>query len=259
MGRVATANSGRKRVDRALIKAITAEDGVIGVWRAWRFPSDGAPWPPPKRVYTIEVGPDVDQVALTAGLQAKLITVGEAHPQVEVYPVGADLPVYQRLARAYGELVWAAEENPDIQIAVVFDEVDAETGPHFFPDHARLDDDEADKVAGYLYQGEPLLVTTARMEDVVATARVYSVPMSFRTDGTWIWTEASAYYVKEHRLEPDAGLLAHIRELDHTAPTVDGVGLYRALQVLQEPAEEEPVWTFGGAPELELGAGAGGR
>ena len=48
-----------------------------------------------------------------------------------------------------------------------------------------------------------MLVTSARMDDVVDTTRQYCAPLNFRTDGVWIWTEASAYYAQEHLLEPD--------------------------------------------------------
>jgi hypothetical protein len=241
-------STGPDKAEQALVKAVAAEAGAIGAWRAWRFPADGSPWPPPKRVFTIEVSHGTDQAAVTALLQQKLSSAKESTPQVEVYETGGELPIYQRLARGYGELIWAVAEDPGIQVAGVFDSVDAETGPHFNPDHAKLDDDEAAKVADYLYAGEPLLVTTATMDDIIDTERTSSVPMSFRTDGTWIWADASSYYVAEHHLEPDAGLLAHIRSAAHAFPTVDGVAAHRAFAVLQTPSEEEPVWTVGDSP-----------
>ncbi len=242
----ATDASRPDKAEPALIKALTAEPGAIGAWRAWRFPGDGSPWPQPKRVFVIETASSTDQVALTARLQRKLATTRESDPQVEVYRTGQDLPVYQVLARGYGELIWAAADDPGLQVAAVFDAADAETGPCFSPGHARLDTEEAARVARYLGQGEPLLVTTARMDDVVDTTRAGAVPMNFRTDGTWIWTEASAYYAAEHLLEPDPRLLARIREEGYACPAVDGVALHRALQVLQAPAGEE-AWTGGDA------------
>jgi hypothetical protein len=243
-----------EKSEQAAMIAVAAEPGAVGMWRAWRFPSDGAPWPSPKRVFVVEVGAVVDEPAVAARLQQGLAAGGEASPQVEVYQTGDQLPAYQEFARSYGELVWARVEDAEINVAAIFDEVDPETGPQFAPDHPRLAGDEADKIAKYLYSGEPLLVTTERMDDVVDPALTYSVPMTFRTDGTWIWTEAAAYYVERHLLEPDIGLLAHLRSNDYTVPAVDGVAVYRALQILQEPVDEESLWIYDsvpGAVELE--------
>jgi hypothetical protein len=57
--------------DQAAVQAIAAEPGAIGLWRAWRFPSDGAPWPPPKRVFVIEAA-DGDEPGLAARMAGRL-------------------------------------------------------------------------------------------------------------------------------------------------------------------------------------------
>jgi hypothetical protein len=256
--------------DQVAVEAVTAEPGVIGLWRAWRFPADGAPWPPPKRVFVVE-GADIDEPGLAARMAERLTAAGEADPQVEVFRSGFQLPVYQELARSYGELLCAAAPDPGVQLAAIFDEVDADTGPSFRPDHEVLAETEADKVMQYLYGGEPLLVTAALMDDVMDSTRVSCVPMSFRTDGVWVWNEAAAYYADEYQLVPEPGLLAHVRASDYLPPAVDGVGVYRALQALENSAGDEVMWMFGSGldddglePEetgvdadLELAAGAG--
>jgi hypothetical protein len=235
-------------VDRQAVAAVSEEIGVHGVWRAWRYPADESPWPPPRRVYLVEVDEDVDVVGMTARIQQRLAGVGETDPQVEAYPVAAELPTYQRLARAYAGLIWASTPSPDIKVAAVFDEVDAQTGPTFSGDHERMQDEiESRKVIDYLRAGEPLLVTTAQMDDVVDRSQRNAVPMNFRTDGTWIWTDTTTYYLERHQLTPDTDLLAHIRTSDYRMPTLDGVAIHRAMAVLQEPSEEEPVWTYDGS------------
>jgi hypothetical protein len=261
-GAASAAPAGPDTAEQELLAALAAEPGAIGGWRAWRFPDDGSPWPPPRRVFVIETSSGTSQAGLTARLQQTLATAGESSPQVEVYATGQDLPVYQRLAREYGELIWARAGDPGIKIASVFDSVDAETGPHFAPGHARLDDEEGARVTSYLYGGEPLMITTARMDDVVDATRRGCVPMSFRTDGTWVWPETSAYYTAEHHLAPDPRLLAHIREAGYTSPAVDGVALSRALRALLAPSDEEPVWTVGaaaGPATMEDDPGAQGK
>jgi len=234
-------------IDQQAIDAVSEEEDVHGMWRAWRYPADASPWPPPRRIYLVEADEDADVVELTATLQERLAEAGETDPQVEVYPVDAELPTYQRLAKAYGSLIWAATPSPQIRMATVFDAVDPQTGPRFADDHVRLDDEvEAGKVTAYLYAGEPLLVTTAQMDDVVDVSRHHCVPMNFRTDGTWIWTDTTTYYLEKHKLQPDPDLLEHIRSVRYQMPVLDGVAIHRAMAVLQAPAEEEPVWTFGG-------------
>jgi hypothetical protein len=69
--------------------------------------------------------------------------------------------------------------------------------------------------------------------------------MSFRTDGTWIWSEATTYYLEVHGLLPDPELAAHIRALGYAAPVVDGIARHRAMAVLKAPPTEAPAWTFG--------------
>ncbi len=243
-------------IDRQAVAAAMAETGLYGMWRAWRYPVEPSPWPPPRRIYLVETDDDADVVELAARLQQRLAAAGETDPQVEVYPVGAELPPYQRMARAYAALIWASTPAPEIRMAAVFDAVDARTGPRFAEDHERLDDGiEAHKVIEYLWAGEPLLVTTAQMDDVVDRTRRNSVPMNFRTDGSWIWTDTTTYYLEQHQLSPDADLLEHIRSSRYQMPELDGVAIHRAMAVLHEPVEEEAVWTYGGSGPGAAGGG----
>ncbi|TYK43065.1 hypothetical protein [Actinomadura decatromicini] len=225
---------GGRDPDPAAVRWAAAEPGVIGLWRAWRVPADGAPWPPPRRVYVAEMAA-ADPVAVTGSLQDALAAAGEPEPSAEVYRTGRELPLYQRLARGHGELIWAADDAP-VRVAGTFGEIDPETGPRYRDDHARIHDAaERDRLLAYLRSAAPLMITKARLDDVVDTARRAVVPMSFRTDGHWIWTDAVAYYLAEHRLSPDPGLVAHIRNRNYVPPVPDGVRMHRALQELLEP------------------------
>src|SRR5262249_43140631 len=122
--------------------------------------------------------------------------------QVEAYVRGTDLPAYQRLARAHGELLWARSPAPEIRTAVLFDEVDPVRGAGF------------------------------------------TVPVDFRTDGIWVWTSATTYYLERHHLAPDPGLVAHVRARGYQRPELDGVDIHRALAALQASEGEEPGWVF---------------
>jgi hypothetical protein len=258
--RFASRGPGDAELNRVMAAALAQEQGTVGCWRAWRVPGgDDRPPSPARRVFLVEVGPGSDLAAVTGRLQRWLAEAGEASPQVEVYHPGIDLPSYHRLIRGSGELIWAAAEDPGLRVATIFDEVDPQDGPRFSSGHPQLSTDEASKVARYLRGGEPVLVTTAQMDDVVDGKRQACVSLNFRTDGVWIWTEAAAYYADRHRLEPDPALLAHIRSNRHVVPTVDGVAVHRALALLMEPPDEEPAWIFGEPPDQEPGPPALGK
>lgn len=232
--------------DAAVVDAARAGSGARGLWRSWRIPTGDAPSQVARRVYTVEADEDADLALMTRTIQDALAQAGEVDPQVEVYPTGTELPVYQRFAQAYGGLLWSRSPDPGVRIAVLFDDVDPASGPRFNQDHELADAEELPQLASYLNQGEAVLVTTALLDDVVEPARGAVVPMSFRTDGMWVWSDATTYYLKQHALMPDPELVAHIRAVDYVAPQVDGVGMHRAMAALQVPVDEEPVWTYGG-------------
>ena len=232
-------------IDQAAISAAAAESAALALWRAWRFPGDGAHWPAPPRIYVLETGPDGDLVAIAARVQAAIAAAGETAPQVEVYPLGAGPPQYQRMARGYGGLVWARVADPGGRMAVLFDGVDPQTGPYMDPGHPVVEAAEAQRLLGYLRGGEAVLVTPARMDDIVDTSQTAKVPMNFITDGYWIWTDAMTYYLDRHSLRPDPELVAHIEARDYAIGEIDGAGIHRALRRLQQPAAEEAAWTYG--------------
>jgi hypothetical protein len=234
------------RADRAAIQSTSALPGTVGLWRAWRVSAGNRPPQQAAEVYVVEVEQDTDLIFVTGQVQRALVAAGQATARVEVYPAGLELPSYQRLARGQGELLWSRTPDPGVQIAVLFDEVDPTHGPRFSPDHVTVDGEELPRLVGYLQQGEPLLMTTARLGDVVNPARGKVVPMSFRTDGNWVWSDATTYYAETYGLLPDPALVAHVRAQKYVPPMVDAVAAHRAMAALQAPAAEEPAWTFGG-------------
>jgi hypothetical protein len=241
---------GAARQDEALTEAVlgvVAGTNARGIWRAWRTP--GSPEASSARdqaatvVWLIEMGPETpghELPLITARAQDALLAAGAEQPQVEVYAGGAPPPPYQALARAAGVVVWAAAPEPHLSIARVFDSFDPLNGPAFDPDHALLpfDAEEHQLVLDYLTNGLPLLITTALERDILAPDQEPAVPMTFRTDGRWIWTDAVPYYLLTHEMAPDADLLAHIRENEYRMPFVDGVAQERAMAVLTSPSAD---------------------
>lgn len=91
------------------------------------------------------------------------------------------------------------------------------------------------------------MVTTGTGEDVVDPARGAVVPMGLRTDGTWIWADAAAYYLREHHLAPDARLLAHIRRSGGLPPALGAASLLRVTDAMTDPSRVESSWSIDGA------------
>ena len=119
----------RMRGELAAVRAVACETEAIGMWRAWRFPADGAPWPQPKRVFVIEVAAPADEPKVAARMQGRLAMAGEVSPQVEVYHADDLLPAYQARARAFGELIWAAAGERRIRAARAGSRTDAPIEP----------------------------------------------------------------------------------------------------------------------------------
>ncbi|MFE3111094.1 hypothetical protein [Kitasatospora indigofera] len=213
-------------LDEAAGDALAGIAGARGLWRSWRSPTSGQA--PPRRVFVVEMDRGQNLYTVTGLLQHYLEAAGEVEPQVEVYATGDRIPLYQQLARQYGQLLWTPAAPP-FSVAPVFAESQPTSG---FP---RVDDlVEADQVVAYLQAGEMLLSSPELLEDLLAPARGAVVPVSIRTDGSWIWSEATTYYLEEYGMEPDAGLLAHIRAVDFVAPVVDGATRHRAIAFLTQ-------------------------
>lgn len=234
-----------EQVDRAILAEVGNVVGPgrpVGLWRTWRSPATPTPWPPPRRVYLVQAPADSrDELPnLAARLQRELALAGEQAPQVEAFVHIDDLPPYQRAALGCSALLWAARPAPQVRIAYVFDSVDRVGGPGFTSSRPTLDGRERDDVLAYLDAGSQLLRTTALMDDVVDETRHGVVPMSVRTDGQWIWTDAATYYLRQHGLAPDARLLEHIRACRFESPPVDAVAQHRALAALPARTPDEP-------------------
>ncbi|WP_406207968.1 hypothetical protein OH807_35865 [Kitasatospora sp. NBC_01560] len=135
------------------------------------------------------------------------------------------------------------------ELAAVFDHVDPVTGPGFAPGHPRLAPGmEHAAVARYLHAGAPVLLTPMLMDDVVDRERRGVVPMGYRTDGQWIWTDTVTYYLDEYGLEPEPGLLAHVRARLDAPPAAPGPEvLERAVAFVLAPPEpaDAAVWSVG--------------
>jgi hypothetical protein len=216
----------------AVVEQVVAGARAVALWRAWRFPAVDTPWPRPRRIFLLQVVDEASLPELVVRLQDTLELAGEIDPQVEAFADPDDLPAYQRTALGFSALLWTAAPPMPPVIARVFDTFTEEEGPGFDPKHPLLSETERERVADYLEDGTPLLVTSELDPDVLDPERGPVVPVAFRTDGRCIWTDAAGYYLREYGLAPDPDLLDEIRAHDYQPPKVDAVALHRALNVL---------------------------
>lgn len=92
--------------------------------------------------------------------------------------------------------------------------------PSIAKDHPLLDADVAARVARYLTQGRPILISQELMPDCLAPARGECVPTGATTDGEWIWGDWVEYYVSEHRLSPGEEFVRYLRDRDYVPTEV---------------------------------------
>ncbi|MCO8275484.1 hypothetical protein M1L60_33365 [Actinoplanes sp. TRM 88003] len=220
-------------IDLATVDALAHVPHPLALWRTWRAAQPGTAESGPIRVYLLVIDTDPSAYpGATGWLQEMLTNAGVTDPQVDTFGPATELPAYQQQARGRSTLLWAANPAGSVRTARVFDSFALESGGRSDPAHPRLSDTtETARVLRYLENGTMLLTTTARENDVLDPAAGPVVPMTFRTDGRWIWTDAVAYYLRTYALSPDEQLLSHIRSQGEPPP-VDMVAEHRALAAL---------------------------
>jgi len=160
-------------------------------------------------------------------------------------------PAADAATEAVADAVLEEGAGPEFELARVFDFADPHDGPGFEPGHRVITDQaERDRLLGYLRGGAMVMTSTARMHDVLDPEQGEVVPMTFRTDGTWIWTETIVYYLDRHGMAPDPRLTAHIETMCALAkgPGADLEAATRAADFLLYPPEgsQSPaVWKVG--------------
>ena len=97
--------------------------------------------------------------------------------------------------------------------ARVFDGQSPAGAPWFSPSRLRiLEPARRERIASYLAGGRLVVRAAGRMSDPLGRGTEPVVPLSYRTDGTWVWQEALAYYVRTRGVAPELELLCHIEE-----------------------------------------------
>ncbi|WP_067818749.1 DUF3558 domain-containing protein [Actinomadura kijaniata] len=97
---------------------------------------------------------------------------------------------------------------------------------------------ERDALLTYLKQAPVVLSARGFDEDLMDPSRPAEVPMTFHTDGIWVWPGSAVYYLRVHNVPPDPELLAHIRARGFRVPPVPEEAREAAVRVATGQAEE---------------------
>ncbi len=188
------------------------------------LPVDEPATPPPL--------PDVEQAAsASAGDEA----------QSEPSEVAAATTASAEAQPTEAETVASEEDSasPAVELRTprVYDGLDEAGNP--VVQREALSAEERERVLTYLDSAPVILASRSKDTDAFDRSRTDAVPLNFRTDGSWVWPGAVAYYLREHGISPDPELLEHIRAAGYAAPEVDEATQERMLAALTTmPAEE---------------------
>jgi hypothetical protein len=223
--------------DAQVRQAIQADEDAVGLWACSAGPAYGSPWPSPVRCYVVEASSDEGAMRLDRRLHEPFAT-GDAGPRIFVIgPGGAQLPDVTMVLDV-APLIWAREPAVEIQLAPVFTELDEDGRPRG-AEGPPLTEQERDVVLAYLDSAETILRASEPGADALDEERYAEVPLDLRSDGLWVWSDATGYYLTEHDVRPAAGLVQRAVELAGRPPALDAVAYHRVLEALGSPVEPE--------------------
>lgn len=174
--------------------------GTQTAWQVGRFPELTGPG---RLVHLVEVEDGPEPHDLAARLADRLWHAGLVSPQVEVFrPENALDPHYHAPALSTATEIHADGPAPVIELAL-FDPAEQRREPDGPQRQAQL---------AYLRSGEPLTEDDEWAPDLFTEDDEPVVPLTLRTDGRWVWSDATAHYLEVHGVALPEGLRAHIAE-----------------------------------------------
>ncbi|GAA1982179.1 hypothetical protein [Amycolatopsis minnesotensis] len=221
--------------DEAVVAAVAGDPETVACWAAMR---DGA-----DRVYLVQADYDADLAGITLDVQRGVDE--DAIPRVEVFAPDTELPRYHERALRSAVLLWTRDPLGEVKVARTFDGASAESGPWFAPARELVaDPGERRRLLDFFDAGEVLVETGARMTDLLSGA-AGAVPADLRTDGRWVWSDATRYYLERHMLAPDIELARYAMATPSARTPLSPLDRYRALTALNPENEEGPLWPAG--------------
>lgn len=92
-----------------------------------------------------------------------------------------------------------------------------------------------DEILRFLQGGSLVLRAAGLAEDWLAPDRPRVVPIGYRTDGTWLWSEELTHHVREHRVLPERDFLEHMRSHRFVAAPATDAAVAEAAELLGAP------------------------
>lgn len=139
----------------------------------------------------------------------------------------------------------AADGAPAFRMARLFDAL----GPGQTPqvDRPPVPDEEVEQVADYLTKAPMVLAARSLDADLFDPARPAKVPLTYLTDGTWIWPGGVGYYLRTHSVPPEPDLVEHIRSRGFQPGEIDDYTRDAAVaSIMGQPPPPRP-----GSPAAE--------
>ncbi|GAA3842358.1 TNT domain-containing protein [Saccharothrix violaceirubra] len=127
-------------------------------------------------------------------------------------------------------------------LAPVFDGLDEQGAPVF--QRPGVHPQELDDVLAYLENAPVVLAARSYGQDALKPDAAPAVPLTFHTDGTWVWPGGVAYYLRTHAVAPVPQLVQHIRDNDYHVPEVDDDTQKAAAALATGQAEGAPLPPF---------------
>ncbi|MEU4742640.1 TNT domain-containing protein [Actinosynnema sp. NPDC023658] len=139
--------------------------------------------------------------------------------ELEIYPRDDDaVPSWLRERAGLGDAASTEavdSEGGSLIAAPLFDGPDPAVH-----DRPAVHPQELDDVLAYLENAPIVLAARSYGPDALDPAAPQSVPLSFHTDGTWVWPGGVAYYLRKHHVPPVPQLVQHIRDNGYAVPPV---------------------------------------
>ncbi|HEY2793597.1 MAG TPA: SUKH-3 domain-containing protein [Micromonosporaceae bacterium] len=130
------------------------------------------------------------------------------------------------------------DEVDGFRFARVDDGVADDGAPSFAPERGTVTDPaERDRLLGFLGGGSVVLETDWYNADRIDPTRQFAVRQAYRTDGTWVWAEAVAYYLRHHDIAPAPAFRDWISAHNCRAATASDETVARAVTATKQRLE----------------------
>lgn len=144
------------------------------------------------------------------------------------YPrAGINIPAWLAERAGVTSATGTATRVPAMRTAEVFD-----GSGRLITDRPTVDWQERDRLADYLETAPMVLTARSYDTDQLDPAGSQTVPLTYHTDGSWIWSGAAAYYLRQHGVPPEPDLVAHVRGQGFRVPEVDEHARELAVSVI---------------------------